>query len=66
MKSSAKRLVTFRSKPNPRSLRYIGENWPISEIDFVKTDAGLLWAMIENDREPLSAFVERISRESNR
>ena len=31
-----------------------------------ETDAGLLWAMIENDLELLSVFVERISRESNR
>jgi uncharacterized protein with HEPN domain len=31
-----------------------------------ETDAGLLWAMIENDLEPLGAFIERISRESNR
>jgi uncharacterized protein with HEPN domain len=28
-------------------------------------DAGLLWAMIENDLEPLSRFVERISKESD-
>jgi uncharacterized protein with HEPN domain len=30
-----------------------------------ETDAGLLWAMIENDLEPLSRFVERISKESS-
>jgi uncharacterized protein with HEPN domain len=30
-----------------------------------ETDAGLLWAMIENDLEPLRAFIERISKEPN-
>jgi uncharacterized protein with HEPN domain len=28
-----------------------------------ETDAGLLWAMIENDLEPLRRFVERLSNE---
>src|SRR5262249_17911545 len=28
-----------------------------------ETDAGLLWAMIENDVEPLRRFVERLSKE---
>lgn len=31
-----------------------------------ETDAGLLWAMIENDLEPLNRFVEQISREPYR
>ena len=30
------------------------------------TDAGLLWAMIENDLEPLRRFVEQIAKESDR
>jgi uncharacterized protein with HEPN domain len=30
-----------------------------------ETDASLLWAMIENDLEPLRRFIERISRESD-
>lgn len=29
-----------------------------------RTDAGLLWAMIEDDLEPLRAFVERIAKET--
>lgn len=29
-----------------------------------RTDAGLLWVMIEDDLEPLRAFVERIARET--
>lgn len=31
-----------------------------------ETDAGLLWAMIENDLEPLDRFIEQLSRESDR
>lgn len=31
-----------------------------------RTDAGLLWVMVEDDLEPLRIFVERISKESNR
>jgi uncharacterized protein with HEPN domain len=31
-----------------------------------ETDAGLLWAMIENNLEPLDQFVERIAKESDR
>lgn len=31
-----------------------------------ETDAGLLWAMIENDLEPLDRFIEWISKESDR
>jgi uncharacterized protein with HEPN domain len=30
-----------------------------------ETDAGLLWAMIENDLEPLARFIEQIAKESN-
>ncbi len=32
---------------------------------YPETDANLLWAMIENDLEPLKQFVEQISREPN-
>ena len=28
-----------------------------------RTDAGLLWAMVEDDLEPLMNFVERLSKE---
>jgi uncharacterized protein with HEPN domain len=31
-----------------------------------ETDAGLLWAMIQNDLEPLARFIERIAKGSNR
>ncbi|MCA6117631.1 DUF86 domain-containing protein [Bradyrhizobium sp. WSM 1738] len=31
-----------------------------------RTDAGLLWAMIEHDLEPLNAFVQRIAGELKR
>lgn len=31
-----------------------------------ETDAGLLWAMIENDLGPLARFIERIAKELNR
>ena len=31
-----------------------------------ETDAGLLWAMVENDLEPLDRFIDRISKESGR
>jgi uncharacterized protein with HEPN domain len=31
-----------------------------------RTDAGLLWAMIEDDLEPLNIFVERIAEEMKR
>jgi uncharacterized protein with HEPN domain len=31
-----------------------------------ETDAGLLWAMIENDLDPLDRFIEQIVKESNR
>ena len=31
-----------------------------------RTDAGLLWVMIEDDLEPLQIFVERIARELKR
>jgi uncharacterized protein with HEPN domain len=30
-----------------------------------ETDAGLLWAMVESDLEPLDRFIERIAKESN-
>ena len=30
-----------------------------------ETDAGLLWAMIENDLGPLARSIERIAKESN-
>ena len=30
-----------------------------------RTDAGLLWAMVEDDLEPLKTFTERITRKSN-
>jgi uncharacterized protein with HEPN domain len=31
-----------------------------------ETDAGLLWAMIESDLDPLDRFIEWISKESDR
>nr|WP_245311052.1 DUF86 domain-containing protein [Bradyrhizobium valentinum] len=31
-----------------------------------RTDAGLLWAMIEDDLEPLNAFVQRVTGELKR
>jgi uncharacterized protein with HEPN domain len=31
-----------------------------------QTDEGLLWAMVEDDLDPLKNFIERITQESNR
>jgi uncharacterized protein with HEPN domain len=46
---------------NWRGLADLG-NW--LRHAYHRTDADLLWAMVENDLEPLKNFVERISKES--
>lgn len=47
---------------NWRGLADLG-NW--LRHAYHRTDADLLWSMVENDLEPLKDFVERISKESN-
>jgi len=46
---------------NWRGLADLG-NW--LRHAYHRTDADLLWAMVENDLEPLKNFVERLSKES--
>ncbi|OCK61239.1 HepT-like ribonuclease domain-containing protein [Bradyrhizobium sp. LMTR 3] len=47
-----------------------GINWrrlaDLGNHAYHRTDAGLLWTMIEDDLEPLQTFVERIAKELKR
>jgi uncharacterized protein with HEPN domain len=47
---------------NWRGLADLG-NW--LRHAYHRTDADLLWTMVEDDLEPLKNFVERVARESN-
>jgi uncharacterized protein with HEPN domain len=66
--SEASRHIPIEAKSSEprihwRGLAYLGNRLRHA---YHETDAGLLWAMIENDLEPLSQFIERISKESDR
>src|SRR5258708_38699273 len=54
-------LKTREPDINWRGLADLG-NW--LRRAYHRTDADLLWAVVENDLEPLKNFVERISKES--
>lgn len=47
---------------NWRALSDLG-NW--LRHAYHRTDVDLLWAMVEDDLEPLNSFIEELSRRSN-
>jgi uncharacterized protein with HEPN domain len=61
-----------RHIPSDLKAKEPGINWrPLADLGnwlrhaYHRTDAGLLWSMIENDLEPLKQFIDRIGKELN-
>lgn len=64
--SEASRFIPADLKAKEQTINWRGladlGNW--RRHAYHRTDAGLLWGMIENDLEPLEDFVNRISKEA--